>query len=357
MRIEHLSLVDFRCYREADARFAPERTLLVGPNGSGKTSALEAIGYLASLESFRGAPADTLVRRGAHDAVLRGSFDREGRDVTVDVRLGERRRVQLDGNRVDRARQVRERCAATVFTPDDLAMIKGGPDTRRRFLDALVVAARPSADRVTTELDRVLRQRNSLLRQAHGRIDADAARTLDVWDERLAAAGDALGAHRVELVEELEPAASSIYGRLAGHSPEVGVAYRPPWIEGGLASALVDARDEDVRRGTTTTGPHRDELAVTLDGMPARSQASQGEQRCLALALRLAAHEAVGRSIGTTPILLLDDVFSELDDARAAALVEVLPPGQVVVTSAHSPPEGWEPECVLRADGATLAVG
>ncbi len=356
MKVDQLSLTNYRCYGELEARFGSGRTLVLGPNGSGKTSTLEAIAYLGSLESFRGGATETVVRDGADRAVVRGVFERAGHEIVIDVELGRRRRVRLNGNRVTRVKQIRERCAVTVFTPDDLAIVKGGPEERRRFLDTVVLSVRPPADSVRVELDRVLRQRNSLLRQARGHLDVEARRTLDVWDTKLAVAGDTLAQQRLDTLEELSPSMTSIYGELAGGSAEVGLTYRAPWLELGLANALADTREDDVRRGVTTTGPHRDDVEVTLDGMPARTQASQGEQRCLALALRLASHQVVGDAIGTDPVLLLDDVFSELDDDRAAALVGALPPGQAILTSTVGPPDGWGPELVLRADGTTLVA-
>jgi DNA replication and repair protein RecF len=217
------------------------------------------------------------------------------------------------------------------------------------------VAQHPRHDAVQREVERVLAQRNALLRQARGGLDRSAAVTLDVWDTKLAAAGEVLAGARDELVDRLRPAVRRAYGDIAGTTEdEIDCRYERSW-RGGLAAALAAGRDDDLRRAVTLLGPHRDELDITLAGRSARTQASQGEQRGLALALRLAAHQVVTDAVGTPPVLLLDDVFSELDPDRSDALLVYLPAGQVVLTSASGLPAGADPELVLRIeDGKVL---
>jgi DNA replication and repair protein RecF len=221
-----------------------------------------------------------------------------------------------------------------------------------------LVALHPRNDALRADVDKILRQRNALLRQTAGRLDEAAAFTLDVWDSKLAQAGEALATARVELVERLAPLLSSMYDALAREPTLVTIAYDAGWRHQGLAAALAGARKDDLRRGVSTVGPHRDEMVLTLGGAPARTHASQGEQRTLALSLRLAVHHVVTATAESPPVLLLDDVFSELDPERGRALVANLPAGQTVLTTAGGLPPDAHPDVVLRLrDGAVIAVG
>ena len=336
---------------------------MVGENGQGKTNLLEAVGYVASLSSFRGAPTDALVRSGASSAAVRAELERDGRDLLVEAEIGGpgvRSRVQVNKQRLSRARDLLGALRVSVFAPDDLALVKAGPAGRRRFLDDALVALVAKHDDVLTEVERVLRQRNALLKQAAGRLTPDVETTLDVWDQKLADAGTRLGDLRADLVDRLAPYLNQAYADLAGATVDVGATYESAWrgSEGGLSGALVAARDDELRRRVTLVGPHRDELVLTIAGLPSRTHASQGEQRSLALALRLAAHRLVTEATGTSPVLLLDDVFSELDHARAGALVAHLldGAGQVIVTTAGDLPPGAEPDAVLRVVDGTVSA-
>lgn len=357
MLVRRFWLTDFRSHAQADVVLAPGLTAILGANGEGKTNLLEALGWLATMASFRGAPTEALIRRDCRSAVVRAEGERDGRVLLVEAELvaGGRSRVQVNRQRLARARDLLGALRVSVFAPDDLALVKGGPAERRRLLDDALVATHPRHDATRTEVDRVVRQRNALLRQSGGRLDESAARTLDVWDAKLAAAGAALVAARETLVQTLAPALVASYVAVAAPSTvAVNLAYRRSWLDDTLAGALVRSRRDDVRRGTTLLGPHRDELILELDGMAARTHASQGEQRSLALALRLAVHGVVTAATGTTPVLLLDDVFSELDPARSDALLAHLPPGQTVLTSASGLPSGARPERVLEISGAMV---
>jgi DNA replication and repair protein RecF len=269
-----------------------------------------------------------------------------------------RDRVLVNKSPLRRSRELLGTVRTTVFSPDDLALVKGGPGERRRFLDDLLVACAPRHAATRADLERVLRQRGALLRSAGGRATPDVVTTLDVWDAKLTEMGEALGQARARLVERLVPLVASAHGAVAGEAAgEVGLLYAPAWRETGLAAALAAARTEDLRRAVTTVGPHRDDLDVSLDGRPARTHASQGEQRSLALALRLAGHHLVAEVTGAWPVLLLDDVFSELDATRAAALLEALPSGQALLTTAVALPGGAMPELVVRVrEGRLLAA-
>ena len=350
MYLRRLWLTDFRGYREADVSFAPGLTAVVGPNGQGKTNLLEAIGYLATLSSFRGAPTDALIRAGAERAIVRAEGEREGRQLLLEAELSAngRNRAQLNRQPLKRARDLLGALRVTVFSPDDLTLVKGSPGDRRAYLDETLVALHPRHDQTRTDLDRILRQRGALLKQAGGRLNPEIELTLDVFDAKLVTAGEALAVARRELVADLEPVLGQAYEQVARRGAEVRAIYQPPWMADGLAAALVLARKDDLRRGVSTVGPHRDELELVLNAMPARTHASQGEQRSLALALRLAAHEVVTRQTDTPPVLLLDDVFSELDPDRSAALLACLPDGQTVLSTATALPEGALPGSVIR---------
>jgi DNA replication and repair protein RecF len=200
----------------------------------------------------------------------------------------------------------------------------------------------------------VLRQRNTLLKQCGGRLDESAAFTLDVWDTKLAEAGEALARAREELLDRMRPVLSETYDALARKPAEVEMTYRAEWQEQGLGPALAEARRNDVRRGVCTVGPHRDDIELVIGGLPARTQGSQGEQRTLALALRLAVHRVVADDTDSAPVLLLDDVFSELDPNRSAALLANLPKGQVLLTSAGGLPPGAEPDLLLEIHENTI---
>lgn len=348
--LERLWLTDFRSHESVDLEFARGATALIGPNGSGKTNIVEAIGWLTTTKSFRGAPTDALIRRGADRAIARAQLRSDQRELLLEAELPRtgRARIQMNRQRVQRTRDLLGVMSVTVFAPDDLEMIKGSPGERRTYLDQVVVGLHPRNEAIRAQVEKTLKQRNALLKGVHGRLDNDAAFTLDVWDQKLAEAADQLGALRAGAIARLAPLVADALHAVAGDRHEVQLGYLAPWHQGGLLEALRQARNDDVRRGVTTVGPHRDELEILLNDMPARTHASQGEQRSLALALRLAGHELVRKTTGVAPLLVLDDVFSELDDGRSAALVAALPAGQTLLTSAVDLPEGAVADATIR---------
>jgi DNA replication and repair protein RecF len=357
--VTRLELVDFRNYREASFDFHPGITAVVGLNGQGKTNLAEAMAYLASLDSFRGAPAEALIRVGAEVAVVRATVSHpDGREVLVELELSRhgRNRVLVNKQRLGRSRDLLGVMRVTVFSPDDLALVKGGPQERRRFLDDTLVALALKYDAMRLELERIVKQRNVLLKQASGRLNDETAVTLDVWDAKLAQVGDQFGHARAVLVARLTPMVSEAYEQLADKPSSVELRYEPPWRQRGLVHSLAASRPDDVRRGVSTVGPHRDDVDLFIGGLPARTHASQGEQRTLALALRLAAHRMVADRAGSAPVLVLDDVLSELDPFRSAALLRHLPEGQVVLTTAGVLPEAAHPDAIVRiSDGTVMA--
>ncbi len=346
MRLRWLEVRDFRCYPELQWEPDAELNVLVGPNGAGKTSLVEAIGYLGSLRSFRGVADEALVRSGAEAAIVRGEFAAEAGNVTVEIELpaAGRRRVLMDGKRPRRLRDVIARVVVVTFDPDDLTLVKGPPGERRRYLDDLAARLWPVAAGEQDEYDRAVRQRNALLR-AEGTEAPDAE--LDAWDEQVASAGGRLTMRRLELLDRLAGPLASVYAEVA-ERPEDRLAttyaarsWDQPPADVAAATAAIRARLQERRwldreRRVTTTGPHRDEPGLTLNGRDSRAMTSQGEQRTTALALRLASFDLLTQRAGTPPVLILDDVFSELDGARAAAVVRRLPAGQVFASTARA---------------------
>ena len=358
MYVSRIELIDFRNYTSAALDLEAGVTAVLGRNGQGKTNLAEALAYLATLDSFRGAPPDALIRAGADAAIIRATVRDADRDVLIEAEISRhgRNRVQINRQRLARTRELLGVMRVTVFAPDDLVIVKGGPAERRRLLDDTLVALAIKYDAARLELDRVIRQRNTLLKQSGGKLTEEIELTLDVWDARLVTVGEQLGHARATLVAKVAPHVEQAYADLAGMAAPVELVYEPEWRRTGLAAALVASRDADLRRGQSTVGPHRDDVELGLNGMPARTHASQGEQRTLALALRLGAHRLVAERTGSTPVLVLDDVLSELDPGRATALLAHLPEGQVVITSASPLPPEAQPGRIVQIESGTVVV-
>lgn len=359
MIIEHLELVDFRNYVTGSFELHSGTTVVIGDNGQGKTNLAEALAFLATLTSFRSAPTDALIRAGADTAIIRATIRQDdGRETLIEVELASvgRNRVQVNRQKLARVRDLLGAVRVTVFSPDDLILVKGSPGDRRRFMDDTLVALATKYDTVRLEIDRIVRQRNTLLKQAAGRLTAEIEVTLDVWDTKFAEVADQFGYARATLVARLTPMVQEAYEQLAGTPTPLDLYYEPEWRSVGLGAALAMARPLDVRRGVSTVGPHRDELQMTINGLPSRTHASQGEQRTLALALRLAGHRLVAERTGEAPVLVLDDVLSELDDHRATALLGHLPAGQVVITTASELPSAARADHVLRVIGGHVTL-
>jgi DNA replication and repair protein RecF len=326
-------------------------TVIQGDNGAGKTSILEALSYCSLLKSFRGVAKDALLRNGADTASVSCDLMQGNRPVDISVRLevGRRDQATLNSQRVAGVKDLVAVLRTTLFTPDDLDLVKGAPAGRRDLLDDAILATWPRLAADRAELERVLRQRNALLRQLNGRLPADAVLTLDIWDERLADVGERVAEAREQLVAALQPYASAAFASLAPGAGALEVSYARSF-QGALADVIAANRNEDLRRQVTTVGPQRDELEISADGLDSRTRLSQGRQRCVALALRLGIHRYVSDVTGSLPILLLDDAFSELDDRTARALVSQLPRGQALLTTAGELPPGSEPDLVVRIE-------
>ncbi len=344
MRVDWVSLVDFRSYRRLEWRPDVGVNLLIGPNGAGKTNLLESVAYLATLKSFRSAPDKGLIGDTAESAVIRAGLLGEERERLIEIEIPRQgpRVTQVDKTRLRRTADLLGVLRVIAFLPEDLDLIKRGPSQRRDLLDDIAVQLWPAAHLDQSEFDRSLRQRNAFLKQ--GRPDEA---TLAVWDSRLSQAGGRVLARRARVIETLSPMLAEAYAEIADIETRAQFTYEPSW-EGDLdeataagfgdllAGSLERSRRVDYERRMTTVGPHRDEPGFSIDGHEARIHGSQGEQRTMALAVKLAAHRAVASAVGEPPVLLLDDVFSELDPGRANALATALPSDtQTMITSAR----------------------
>lgn len=359
MIIQHLELIDFRNYTSSTLQFTSGVTAVIGDNGQGKTNLVEAMAYLATLKSFRGVATDALIRIGSDTAVLRATvIHTDGRESLIEteiVREG-RNRSLLNKQKLTRTRDLLGVLRVTVFSPEDLEIVKNAPIVRREFIDDAMVSLMPKMDALCIETEKVLRQRNALLKQAGGRLTTDISTTLDVWDTKLVDVGTQLGDERARIIARMSPRVAAAYEDLAEHATPIGLRYDPDWRRIGLVSELVRCRPDDIRRGSSTVGPHRDDIDLLINGLPARTHASQGEQRTLALAMRLAVHRMLTEEHGSPPVLILDDVLSELDPHRAAALLRHFPDGQVLITTAGYLPDTAHPNRIVRiANGAVVA--
>jgi DNA replication and repair protein RecF len=384
VHLTRLALTDFRSYLSVDLSLAPGVSVLLGANGQGKTNLVEAVAYAATLASHRVATDAPLVRRGAQRAIVRAAISSAVRDTLIELEInpGRANRARLNRVPVPRARQVLGALRTVMFAPEDLALVKGDPEQRRRYLDDLLVARAPRYAAVRADYERVLRQRTALLKSLRarpgwrvparaggrpagpppGEDDGPAARgaasTLEVWDEQLASTGAELVAARLELTAALRPLVAGAYAEVSGGAGDAGLSYRqsrrtaaagpeqggaaaePPADRAALADwlreAIAAARPEELERAVCLVGPHRDELELQIGGLPARGYASQGESWSMALGLRLSAYQLLrGDGDGGDPVLILDDVFAELDAGRRERLAGLVAGAeQVLVTAA-----------------------
>lgn len=367
MHVTHLSLSDFRSYASVDLPLEAGVTALIGPNGQGKTNLVEAIGYLATLSSHRVATDAPLIRLGAQRAVIRTAVARAGRSALIELEVlsGGANRARVNRSPVPRVREVLGILRTVFFAPEDLSLVKGDPQGRRRFMDDLLVTRAPRFAGVRSDYERVLRQRNALLKSAGVTIRAGRGdvRTLDVWDSHLATVGAELLAGRLRLVHLLSACLATAYERVAGGQGPAAIRYRSSLgedvvadrypgrdlLQARLLDAMARVRTEELQRGVSLVGPHRDDLVISVGPFLAKGFASHGESWSLALALRLASYELLRQDAGPDgdgePVLILDDVFAELDAARRDRLAGmVAETEQVLVTAAdpHDIPEQLE---------------
>ncbi|HWM34913.1 MAG TPA: DNA replication/repair protein RecF [Pseudolysinimonas sp.] len=365
MIVAHLSLVDYRNYETAEISLAPGPNVFVGSNGQGKTNLVEAIGYLGTLGSHRVSTDQPLIRSGRDSAIVRARLEHDGREVLLEVQLNRSGANRAQVNRVGvKPRELPRHIATVLFAPEDLALVRGEPSGRRRFLDQLLVQLIPRLSATMADYDRVLRQRNSLLKSARGaRIAENQLSTLELWDERLVQLGSAIVDARADLVERLRPHVAAAYERIAGPGQTADLALElsilgaqpdddgvPDALESeklatgsagrrtpeDFAAAIARVRRSELDRGITLVGPHRDDLMLVLNGLPARGYASHGESWSFALSLKLASAALLrAESPIGDPVVVLDDVFAELDEVRRASLATAIGDyEQVLITAA-----------------------
>jgi DNA replication and repair protein RecF len=406
VHLTRLALTDFRSYTSADLTLGPGVTTLSGPNGEGKTNLAEAIGYVATLGSHRVATDTPLVRQGAERAIIRTAITsfRGSALIEIEVNPGRANRVRLNRAPVNRPRDILGILRTVLFAPEDLSLVKGDPGERRRFLDDLLVSTAPRFAGVRSDYERVVRQRTALLKSAgqrtgRGRGSRSAAAdegaapaagsstgrgvpeamaaTLDAWDDQLARAGSELLAARLTLVRALSPHVAAAYAAVSGDRGPATITYKPSFplpgatapgddgteaasagvepkpgdLEKAMREALLQARAQELERGVCLVGPHRDELELQVGELPARGYASHGESWSLALALRLASYELL-RADGEDPVLILDDVFAELDVGRRDRLATLVSDAEQVIVTAAVPAD-----VPATLTGARFSVG
>jgi DNA replication and repair protein RecF len=367
--VNKLRLTNFRNYDEITAEFEPGLNLIVGSNGQGKTTLLEAIYCLSAFGSHRASTASAMVKHEEQSAVVmaRGRIGGSSVEVTAEIVRGSGMKVWANKQRVGRGGSHRT-LTAILFSPEDLGLIKGGPEERRRFMDHAAARTRPLAVADRLDFEKALRQRNGVLKAA--RTSERALKQLEVWNEQLARSGAAVVKNRLEvLFGGLAASAARRYSELATSEPPT-LTYQPSWSPDEIADRCADVTDtilealeasrtRDLETASTSAGPHRDDLAIELGGVAARTFASQGEQRSLALSLRMAERDLAEQAQGEAPILLLDDVFSELDQSRRDRLAElVAQSGQTIATATAAEPLPLEGGRTMRVhQGRLTTVG
>lgn len=357
MYLSSIALKDFRSYEDLQLALEPGVTVFIGSNGYGKTNIIEAIGYLATLSSHRVSTDAPLVRTGAERTYLKAVVENAGRSTLLELEITPSRanRARINQNAQRSAREILGHLRSVLFAPEDLSLVKGDPSERRKFLDNLLVLRAPRYAGVIADYERVLRQRNALLKSTTGmrKVDVSALSTLDVWDQQLISHGSELISARMELVEVLRKPVADNYAQLAqGH--EASLTYLSSiWksdVRSGLEAArstsgdvasqfrgaVQEVRKHEFDRGLTLIGPHRDDLLLTLRNQPVKGYASQGEAWSFALALKLASYDIL-RSDGINPVLILDDVFSELDSRRREHLSSLITANEQILITAAVP--------------------
>lgn len=360
MQLSHLTLHDVRSWEHIELGLAGS-TAIVGGNGVGKTTLLEAAFYCATLSSFRTSSDAALIRSGASRAVIRAEVEHlRTETIELEIAARGRGRAQLGGAPVSKRREILGVLRASIFGPEQQAIIRGEPGDRRRFIDGLLVMLAPRYHQTLREYERILRQRNSLLRRALE--DGTEPLGLEVWDQALLGTGAEVCAGRARAIELLAPLAATAYD-IAGDGGSFQISYEPRCDDPGstavddwrraLSDKLEFRRELERIRGTTIVGPHRDDLSITINGLPSRTHASHGEAWLAALALALGSHGCIEQTIGDAPVLLLDDPFTLLDPVRRRRLADILPAAQLLVTAADPAEIPGNLE-ITRLDAETL---
>lgn len=349
MYVSGLSLLRFRSYDYANLKLVPGINVIIGTNGQGKTNLIEALSYCASFSSHRVASDQPLVKQGETNAAVQVVVEQEARTITLDVEItpGKANKAKQNGSPLPRARELLGILLTVTFAPEDLMLVKGDPSERRKFMDDSITQLIPSFAGVRADFEKSLKQRNALLKSAYGKRTEEVLHTLDVWDVQLARTGAAVMYHRLKLVENMQALVSNAYTKVSDDRGPLAISYVSnleipegelsiALIESAMLEALATKRNSELDRGVTLVGPHRDELQLMLRDLPVRGYASHGESWSCALALKLSLFELLKRSSrGGDPVLILDDVFAELDEIRRRKLVDLVKDNeQTIVTAA-----------------------
>jgi len=349
MYVSGLSLLRFRSYDYVNIKLVPGINVFIGTNGQGKTNLIEALNYCASFSSHRVASDQPLVKQGESSAAVQVVVEQDSRTISLDVEItpGKANRAKQNGSPLTKARELLGILLTVTFAPEDLMLVKGDPSERRKFMDDAITQLIPSYAGVRADFEKSLRQRNALLKSAYGKRTEEVLHTLDVWDVQLAKTGAAVMYHRLKLVENMQELVSDAYTKVSDDRGPLAISYVSNLevpageltissIESAMLTALAEKRNSELDRGITLVGPHRDELQLMLRDLPVRGYASHGESWSCALALKLSLFELLKRSSrGGDPVLILDDVFAELDEIRRSKLVDLVKDNeQTIVTAA-----------------------
>lgn len=349
VHVARLALHDFRSYASVDLELSPGVSAFIGSNGQGKTNIVEAVDYMSRLESHRVSSDQALVRVGAPVAVVRCSVVKQDRSALLELEItpGKSNKARINRGALPRTRDLAGVLRTVIFSPEDLALVKGDPSDRRRFLDSLLVVQSPRLAGVKSDYERVLKQRNTLLKSARGKRNVDVA-TLDIWDEKLIATGSELILRRLSLIDELSPYLADAYRNVAADAPEHRRLAKAVYsstvspldstmtidqVRQAFADCVAKRRSDELERGVSLVGPHRDELVLSIGELPAKGYSSHGESWSFALALKLASFELL-RADGDDPVLILDDVFAELDEKRRQHLAQWMASAEQVLMTA-----------------------
>ncbi len=349
MYVSGLSLLRFRSYDYVNIKLVPGINVFIGTNGQGKTNLIEALNYCASFSSHRVASDQPLVKQGESSAAVQVVVEQDSRTISLDVEItpGKANKAKQNGSPLTKARDLLGILLTVTFAPEDLMLVKGDPSERRKFMDDSITQLIPSYAGVRADFEKSLRQRNALLKSAYGKRTEEVLHTLDVWDVQLAKTGAAVMYHRLKLIENMQELVSDAYTKVSDDRGPLAISYVSNLevpageltiasIESAMLAALTEKRNSELDRGITLVGPHRDELQLMLRDLPVRGYASHGESWSCALALKLSLFELLKRSSrGGDPVLILDDVFAELDEIRRSKLVDLVKNNeQTIVTAA-----------------------
>ena len=353
MGLHELTLRNFRTFKEL--RLEPDHdavTVFLSPNGTGKTSVLEAVYALATAQSFRTSSAHDMIRTNETQGEVHGVLFQNDRRVQVDLTISKglkntTKKMLINGNKPKSRTELADVLPITIFTPEGVGIVRESPENRRTFLTGVIEDTEPKTAVLVEQFNKILKQRNALLYALDGQTPTTSQKNeLDTWTSDFVDVSNEVLIIREKTIALLLPLVQHFYEELSESSTPIGVRYERSW-SGDLSGAFIKSLNDDLYRRHTTIGPHRDDIMLSINTRDARRQASQGEQRSIALALRLAGHNLVKQERGVEPLLLLDDVFSELDPLRSNRLLQLLPTGQTLVTTASPLPQGMNPAVVI----------